>query len=68
MRQQNDNIIKSVSVVRKTTTEKLSVRVLRSVDVTELLRDAGYESIKILNETIVGSYKIVGVEVNNGII
>lgn len=62
----NNNIIKSVSVVRKTTTEKLSIRVLRTVDVVLLLRElSGYESCKILSESISGSFKIVMVEVEN---
>ena len=56
-------VIKS-TVTRKPTTEQLSIRVLRCVDVVSLLRElSGYSDVIILSETMSGGYKVVTVEI-----
>ena len=61
--QRTNSVVKTVSVTRKAAVERLSVRVLRCVDVESLLRElSGYESIKILSETVIGCFKICEVD------
>lgn len=56
-------VIKS-TVTRKPTTEQLSIRVLRCVDVVSLLRElSGVELVKLLSVRVTGGYKVVTVEI-----